>query len=255
MSRRWRMDTGTSTIMRMLEEEETITQTTNQPEESFYDEKGKQLKASLIKLAKASHHKTFMEICLREKKPPRNMRLWVEPHIYHSTKGVEREWRDTLITASLKLLATLIKHYNNCIIKEKETITMIITETSNKLKQTTDTPTREAHITKWKKLREYAEIEAKTVSENLKEQREKKMNFRNKKRRRETQDEEKLMPDPKKHIMETLKDMLKDYNEQNEQPPKNGNAPHEGGRNFSARGKGPANGRSYVKKTWPPKKP
>ena len=71
------------------------------------------------------------------------MRLWVEPHIYHSTKDVEREWRDTLITASLKLLATLIKHYNNCIIKEKETITMIITETSNKLKQTTDTPTRE----------------------------------------------------------------------------------------------------------------
>ena len=62
--------------VRMLEEEETITQTTNpiptnQPEESFYDEKGKQLKASLIKLAKASHHKTFMEICLREKKKPR----------------------------------------------------------------------------------------------------------------------------------------------------------------------------------------
>ena len=48
--------------------------------------------------------------------------------------------------------------------------------------------------------------------------------------------------------------MLKDYHEQNEPPKKNGNAPHEGGRNFSARGKGPANGRTYVKKTWPPKK-
>ena len=29
----------------------------------------------------------------------------------------------------------------------------------------------------------------------------------------------KLMPDPKKHIMETLKDMLKDYHEQSEPKP------------------------------------
>ena len=38
------------------------------------------------------------------------MCLWVEPHIYHSTKELEQEWRDTLVTASLKLLRTLIKH-------------------------------------------------------------------------------------------------------------------------------------------------
>ena len=36
--------------------------------------------------------------------------------------------------------------------------------------------------------------------------------------------------------------------------PKNGDAPQRGAGNFSNRGKGPANGRSYVKKTWPPQR-
>ena len=105
---------GTSQMLKMLEEEETTTTDlteTNQPNDTFFEDKAKKLKSSLIILAKASHHRTFMETCLNTKTPPRNMCLWVEPHIYHSSKEADREWRETLVTASLKLLATLIKHY------------------------------------------------------------------------------------------------------------------------------------------------
>ena len=96
---------GTSELLKLLEEETISTnQTTiNQTDESFFEDKYKKLKSSLIVLVKASHHRTFMETCLNAKSPPRNMRLWVEPHIYHS-KEVEKEWRETLTTASLKLL-------------------------------------------------------------------------------------------------------------------------------------------------------
>lgn len=73
---------GTSEMLKLLEEEETTT--TN------FEDKYKKLKAS--------HHQTFMETCLNAKNPPRNVRLWVEPHIYHSSKEVEEEWREMLTT-------------------------------------------------------------------------------------------------------------------------------------------------------------
>lgn len=117
---------GTSEMLKLLEDEETTitNQTTiNQTDESFFEDKyKKKLKSSLIVLAKASHHRTFMETCLNAETPPRNMRVWVEPHIYHSSKEVEREWRETLTTASLKRLASLIKHYTKIIDEEKQTL-------------------------------------------------------------------------------------------------------------------------------------
>ena len=85
---------GTSEMLQLLEEDEATTTNHNAIPATgqTFDEKLKKVKSSLIILAKASHHRIFMETCLKEKNPPRNMRLWVEPHIYHSTKEVEKEW-------------------------------------------------------------------------------------------------------------------------------------------------------------------
>ena len=114
---------GTSKMLRLLEQDDHTSTSLTEPKQTnqtFLKEKNKKLKASLIILAKASHHKTFMETCLHAKTPPRNMCLWVEPHIYHSTKEIEREWRDTLVIASLKLLGTLIKHYSKIVEEENK---------------------------------------------------------------------------------------------------------------------------------------
>ena len=62
------------------------------------------------------------------------MRLWVEPHIYHSSKEVEREWREMLTTASLKLLASLIKHYTKVIDEEKQTLKGTLKDVTTKNK-------------------------------------------------------------------------------------------------------------------------
>lgn len=61
---------GTSEMLKLLKEEETTTasQTINPTDESFFEDKYKKLKALLIVLAKASHHRTFMETCLNTKK-------------------------------------------------------------------------------------------------------------------------------------------------------------------------------------------
>ena len=42
---------------------------------NFIDVRGKRLKAELTIIAKASHHKAFMETCLMRNSPPRNMSL------------------------------------------------------------------------------------------------------------------------------------------------------------------------------------
>ena len=63
------------------------------------------------------------------------MRLWVEPHIYHSSKEVE-ECRETLTTASLKLLASLIIHYTNITDEEKQTLEGTLTDVTIKIRHT-----------------------------------------------------------------------------------------------------------------------
>ena len=101
---------------------------------TFIETRGKRLKAALTIIAKASHHKTFMETCLMRNSPPRNMSLWVQQHIYHSDQEVERQWRDTLHQASLNLTMTLIEHYKKVIKNEQDALEKIKKEISDYLK-------------------------------------------------------------------------------------------------------------------------
>ena len=244
---------GTSEMLQLLEEDEATTTITNHNAipatgQTFFDEKFKKVKSSLIILAKASHHRTFMETCLKEKNPPRNMRLWVEPHIYHSTKEVEKEWRDTLTTSSLKLLATLIKHYTKIIEEEKQTLEETLKEVPTKIKETTNKEERDTYAKIWKELRQTAQDEAKKISEDLKGTRQKKPIQR--KRKRE-QSQEDLIPLPKRSFVEALMGFMQEYATK-KQTPKNDDVPLNGGRNSSSRGKGPMNGRNYTRKVVPP---
>ena len=104
--------------------------------QTFLEQKGKRQKSALIILAKASHHKAFMETCLSHNTPPRNMALWIQPHIYHSNWKVEREWRDVLYRASLDLTNTLIKHYGQVIASERKTLDDIKQEITDYLNST-----------------------------------------------------------------------------------------------------------------------
>ena len=118
-----------------VDERLTLTQTTN-----FIEVRGKRLRAALTVIAKASHHKAFMETCLMRNSPPRNMSLWVQPHIYHSNPDVERQWKDTLHQASLNLTTTLVQHYASVIKAKQETLEKIkqeMTEYLTKLNGTT----------------------------------------------------------------------------------------------------------------------
>ena len=124
--------------------DEGLTQTTN-----FIEVRGKRLRAALTIIAKASHHKAFMETCLVRNSPPRNISLWVQPHIYHSNPDVEKQWKDTLHQASLDLTTTLIQHYTRVIKAEQETLEKIKQEMTEYLTQLNGT-TREEEIKKWK---------------------------------------------------------------------------------------------------------
>ena len=84
-----------------LQEEQTMRTI---PQQQSLQEDGKNLKATLIALAKASHHKPFMETCLTRNQPPKNMKPWIEPHIYRSNT-IERKWRDILHNAFLNLVS------------------------------------------------------------------------------------------------------------------------------------------------------
>ena len=90
------------------------------PQQQGLREDGRKLKATLIALAKASHHKTFMERCLTRNQPPKNMKPWMEPHIiYRSNTTIERKWRDILHNASLNLVSLLINHVGSIIPTKK----------------------------------------------------------------------------------------------------------------------------------------
>ena len=106
------------------------TQTTN-----FIETRDKRLKAALTILTKASHHKAFMETCLMRNSPPRNMSLWVQPHIYHTNLDIEKQWKDALHQASLNLTTTLIQHYTKVIKNEQETLEKIKQESTAYLMQ------------------------------------------------------------------------------------------------------------------------
>ena len=69
------------------------------------------------------------------------------------TREVEHEWRDTLVKASLKLLATLIKHYTKVVDEVKQMLEQTISEVTDYLKQIADKQTKETQIQAWKGLK------------------------------------------------------------------------------------------------------
>ncbi len=79
----------------------TDTETTTESDKPKFYHEAKQLKAYLTIIAKASNHKTFMEICLSKKEAPKNMIPRIQPHIYHSNETTESLWRQTLKQTSL----------------------------------------------------------------------------------------------------------------------------------------------------------
>lgn len=138
-------------------------------------QRGKRLRASLIILAKANHHKNFMENCLKSRRPPKSMTLWCKPYIYHSNSQVEREWRDILQQGSLKLVSILIKHYAVLIISEKETIAQIKKTVNATIQTVTDQETKHQLIRQWKQITRQAIEEATTLSGSLRATRERKL--------------------------------------------------------------------------------
>ena len=210
---------------------------------SFIEAKGKRLKSALIILAKASHHKTFMETCLMRNAPPRNMAVWVQPHIYHSNPQIEKQWRETLNEASLSLTNLLIKHYSKIIQTEQETIEEIKTEITDHLKHTTS---RDLAITKWKHLSKQAEDEARKLAENLKETRENKLH----RKRKRTESMSDMLPTKQRQqqpqqepdaLIKALTGLLNDYSKNDYTQQTQGE-----------KGKEPYHGRGYPRKGGPP---
>ena len=103
--------------------------------------------------------------------PPRNMSLWVQPHIYHSNPDVEKQWKDTLHQTSLNLTTTLVQHYAKMINEEQETLEKIKQEMTEYLTKLNGT-TREEEIKKMKgTVKTKAKEEARKLRDNLKESR------------------------------------------------------------------------------------
>ena len=152
---------------------------------------------------------------------------------------------DVVMTASLKLLASLIKHYTKVIDEEKQTLKGTLKDVTTKIKHTKTKEERDTQATTWKALRQTAQDEAKKIGDDLKETRQKKLTQRKRKRERSQED---LIPQPKRSFVEALTGFMQEYATK-KQTPKNGDGPPSGAGNSLSRGKGPANGRSYVKKT------
>ena len=152
------------------------------PQQQSLQEDGKNLKATLIALAKASHHKTFMETCLTRNQPPKNMKPWIEPHIYRSNTTIERKWRDILHNASLNLVSLLINHFGSIIREETLKLRALEEEMAKKISHKQDETEIWATI-----ICQEAQEEATQLSTKLKESREKKLSYR---RKRWTQEED-----------------------------------------------------------------
>ena len=161
-----------------LQEKQTIRTI---PQQQSLQKDGKKLKATLIALAKASHHKTFMETCLTRNQPPKNMKPWIEPHIYRSNTTIERKWRDILHNASLNLVSLLINHFGSIVQEETLKLRALEGEMAQKISHKQD----ETEI--WATICHEAQEEATQLSTKLKESREKKLSYR---RKRWTQEED-----------------------------------------------------------------
>ena len=133
------------------------------------EKEGSKLRSSLIAIAKASHHKTFMETCLARNQPPKNMRAWVEPHIYRTNPQLEQEWRDTLHGVSLHLVSILIRHFGLIIKHETTEMRSLEDQVAQEIKQSPSLKTT------WEQICTEVTETAKKLSDDLKQSREKKL--------------------------------------------------------------------------------
>ena len=191
---------------------------------------------------------------------PKNMSLWVQPHIYNSNPKVEKQWKDTLHQALLNLTTTLIDHYKAVIRAEQDTLEEIKKETTEYLKYLSGV-SREDEITKWKQQSKNAEEEARRLSKSLKENRESKL-FQ---KRKQTEGMSNLRPNSSKQtlfpstskqphlqtqpptdLLEAFTGLLNSYSK-NGQPQQQQQQQQQ-----STRGKDPANGRGFRRKGVPP---
>ena len=102
-----------------------------------------------------------METCLKDKTHLETW-LWVEPHIYHSTREAKREWRDTTASQTLS-------HPNQT---QKNQRKNKLEETPQKLKKP---QRRDTYAKLWRELRQNAQDETKKISEDLQGTRQKKL--------------------------------------------------------------------------------
>ena len=92
-------------------------------------------------------------------------------------------------------------------------------------KSTTDTETQT-----WKDLKQHAESEAKTISEGLREQRNKKLTQRTQRKRKREQSVEDDTPQPKKSFIDALRSLMNKYTDKKptQTQPKNRDGPQRG---------------------------
>ena len=156
-------------------------ETTSQNSDPFpYEGEVKQLKGLLTIIAKASHHKTFMEMCLSKGEAPRTMVPQIKPHIYHTNQKTERLWRQTLTQASLNLVSILINHHTTTIRETTATLRKLEQEMKEKLEE------HPSHIESWKAKTQEALETVNKLSEDLKKTRESKLNPNRKRRSQES---------------------------------------------------------------------
>ena len=112
--------------------------------------------------------------------------------------------------------------------------------------------TREIHTQKWKELRKNAEDEAKTVGENLKEQRNKKLTQR-KRKCEHLEEEQDLRPQPKKSFVEALTGLMEEYTNKKQQQQKKRGRPPRRRKKFFKQRKGTSKWTKLCQKDMAPK--
>ena len=210
-------------------------ETDTQERQSFpHEAELKQLKGLLTIIAKASHHKTFMEICLNKGEAPRAMVPQIKPHIYHTNQTTERLWRQTLQQASLNLVSTLINHHASIIRETTKSLRELEQEMRSKLE---GQPER---IETWKIKSQEALQAVNKLSEELKASRESKLNPTRKRTSQECGLD--ACPSSTKRVRhaEDVETIIRRVLSQ----PKNGNRPPRGAWKGRGRGKGRGGGRN-----------
>lgn len=140
------------------------------------------------------------------------MSLWVQPHIYHTNPQVEKQWKDNLQQASLKLTSTLTAHYAKVIQTEQANLEKMKTEITSYLNHLQAAQKQEAIVT-WKLVSKQAEDEARKLGESLRESRDNKL-FRKRKRTESMTNlpaKRQPLPQGPNDLIQVLTGLIEDY--------------------------------------------